>query len=147
MMNWFFWQVFKKNYLENLMACFVLVLFSKYFFLVPDCIAQKEGYFYNLLDSRQLCSQKIKQRLWLEAVEAVHASNIPPQFQETTVVDNRKWHPLYWEVEPCFKKINKKLNMRCITCTAKTKAVNTRPYCPAQEQCEPKDQTWLASAP
>lgn len=86
---YFFLASIQEDYLENLIACFVLILFSKCFFLMPDCTAQKEGYFYSLLDSRQLCSQKIKQRLWLEAVEAVHASNIPPHFQEMALADNR----------------------------------------------------------
>lgn len=82
---YFIWASIQ-DYLENLMAYLVFLVFSKCFFLMPDCIAQKEGYFYSLLDSRWLCSQEIKQRLWLEAVEAFHASNIPPHFQETTVV-------------------------------------------------------------
>lgn len=42
----------QENYLENLMACFVLILFSKCFFLMSDWVAQKEGYFYSLLDRR-----------------------------------------------------------------------------------------------
>lgn len=79
----------QENYLENLMALFVLIMFSKCFFLMADWVAQKEGYFYSLLDGRQLCNQKIKQRLKLGAVEATNVPNISLQFQETTVVDNR----------------------------------------------------------
>lgn len=60
---YFFLASIQEKYLENLMACFVLILFSKYFFLMPDWVAQKEGYFYSFLDSKWLCSQKIKQRL------------------------------------------------------------------------------------
>lgn len=89
-----FWIYFllmsiQENYLENLMACFVLILFSKCFFLMPEWVAQKQGYFYSLWDCGQLSHQKIKQRLWLEAVEALHAPNISPHFQETRVVDDR----------------------------------------------------------